>query len=309
MKQLVHLCFTSKDEVLCRSEEDYWMMISRIAQASIYYKTEVYAYSVMSNHVHLIVSTENSGAFIASIKKSYFQSFNYKYNRKGSFGENGYYKVHLQGHDHILAALVYVLKNPWHHSVSENPYDYPFSSMGLYFRRNNNEPILKSSEIAKKARLLNRNVVLPDRIKYGNNGKIMPESFVEIEMVESFFKTYNAFEYLTHRKNYKEITMSQLEANPEKTPITLESVEPLMNDEKIKDIENRNSYWNKKNDILSDIDVCKLIDKEYLIKYRKKSHTLLSKSEQLAICDDLLRKYQHRVTLKQINRCLRGNSY
>ncbi len=306
MKQLIHLCLTSHEEVICRTEEDYWMMISRIAQAAIYNNTEVYAYSIMSNHIHLIIATENPGRFVSSIKKSYLQSFNYKYKRKGGFGEKGFYLVHLQGLEHALAALVYVLKNPWHHSVMENPYDYPFSSMNLYFRRNSQVHTFSSSEVAKNARLLNRNVTLPDNLLYGEKGNIMPVSFVQVEMVEHLFKTYNAFEYLTHRKNYKDFTKTQMESTPDIKPVTLGSLEPLMNSEKIFTIESGNNYWNNRSDILSDMDLCKLIDTGYLVKYHKKSYTQLSQSEKLAIYNDIMRRYQYRVTVKQIKRCLGG---
>ncbi len=304
MKQLVHISYTSHEEVCCRTENDYWIMISRIAQAAIFTDTEIYAYSVMSNHVHLVVATDNPGRFVSSIKKSYVQSFNHKYKRSGRLGEEGFYQVHLKGRDHILTALVYVLKNPWHHSVSENPYDYPFSSMNLYFRRNRQEHTRRSFEVIKSARLLNRNVTLPDNLLYGENGNIMPISFVQVEMVEHLFKTYNAFEYLTHRKSYNDMTKTQQENHPDIKPITLKSLEPLMNSEKISAIESGSYYWNKRNDRLSDIDLCKLIDTKYLARYHKETYTQLSKQERLAISNELLRKYQYRLTVGQIKRCL-----
>ncbi len=87
MKILMHLCFSSKREVMCRCPRDYKMMISRIAQSSVYNDTAVLAYAVMSNHVHLIVQTDSETAFIRTLRSSYTQLFNLIFVRSGSFGD------------------------------------------------------------------------------------------------------------------------------------------------------------------------------------------------------------------------------
>ncbi len=301
MKQLMHICFTSKNEVLCRCERDCWMMVSRIAQAAVYNDTNVLAYSVMSNHVHLIVMTDRPERFVLSIRGSYNQSFNHIYRRRGALGEKGFFRLHIEGRQHSIAALTYVLQNPWHHKVMENPFDYPFSSMNLYFRRNREDYRLK--DVAKNARLLNRNVVLPETICYGDNGRVAPVSFVEVEMVENVFGTYNAFNYLTHRKNYDEMKNEQLLENDKIPYVSLRSVEPLLAADTISNLERGSYRWNKSNS-LSDLDLCKVIDTKFVPKCRKQSYAELTDNERNRIMMSILEKYRYRVTEEQLKRCL-----
>ncbi len=303
MKRLIHLCFTSKREVLCRSPRDYKMMISRIAQSAVYNDTSVLAYAVMSNHVHLIVQTERESEFIRTLRSSYTQSFNHLYRRKGSLGDEGFFRLELDGIRHQQDALTYVLQNPWHHQVTDNPFDYPYSSMGLYFRRNELEHLPSLIDIPKKKRLLNRNVKIKAPVKYSPSGLILPESFVQIRMVENIFGTYTAFHMLTHRKNYKEWKEKQQQENKSSPIVSFHSVEPLLAREQIKSIEENPNRWRRGTHI-TDLELCDLIDRRISEVYKYESYTQLSQQDKKSIVATLLAQFPYRITEEQIFRCL-----
>ncbi len=305
MKRLMHLCFTSKHEVLCRNPRDYKMMISRIAQSAIRNDTGILAYAVMSNHVHLVVQTEKEEKFIKTLRSSYTQSFNHIYKRKGSLGDEGFYRLELDGIQHQQDALTYVLQNPWHHKVTENPFDYPYSSMNLYYRRSYLEQPLHSADRDKNKRLLNRNVNINAPVEYGPSGMIAPESFIQLRMVENIFGTYTSFHMLTHRKNYKEWKDRQQQESQASPTVNLQSVEPLLAREHIRAIEENPYRWRKDKNFTDD-DLCRIIDGEILHKYKCEAYTQLQPRDKKSITSTLLAQYPYRVSEEQVLRCLGG---
>ncbi len=306
MKRLMHLCFTSKNEVMCRNPRDYKMMISRIAQSALRNDTCVLAYAVMSNHVHLIVQTEKEAKFIKTLRSSYTQSYNHIYKRKGSLGDEGFYRLELEGIQHQQDAITYVLQNPWHHKVTDNPFDYPYSSMGLYYRRNHLEQPIHTSDRDKNKRLLNRNVNVNAPVEYSSSGMIVPESFTQLRMVENIFGTYTSFHMLTHRKNYKEWKDRQLQESQSSPIVTFHSVEPILTKEHIRSIEEAPYRWHKGKHF-SDDDICRIIDGELLYKYKCETYTQLHPRDKKSIVVNLQEKYPYKVTEEQILRCLGGN--
>ncbi len=301
----MHLCFTSRHEVLCRNPHDYKMMISRIAQSAEYNDTGVLAYAVMSNHVHIIVQTDKEAAFIKTLRSSYTQSFNHIYKRRGKLGDRRFYRLELEGIHHQQDAITYVLQNPWHHKVIDNPFDYPYSSMNLYYRRNYLEHPPYSAERQKNKRLLNRNVDINAHIEYGPSGMIVPDSFLELRMVENIFGTYTSFHMLTHRKNYKEWKDKQQHENHSSPSVNFQSVEPLLTREHILAIEENPYRWHKGKN-LTDMDLCRIIDTEFLDKYQCETYTQLQSHNKKAIIAALLSKYPYQVTEEQILRCIGG---
>ncbi len=306
MKRLMHLCFTSKHEVICRNSRDYKMMISRIAQSAVYNDTGILAYAVMSNHVHLVVQTEKEDAFIKTLRSSYAQSFNHIYMRKGRLGDKGFYRLELEGIQHQQDAITYVLQNPWHHKVTDNPFDYPYSSMNLYYRKNHLEQPPHSANRDKNKRLLNRNVNINASVEYGPSGMVIPESFMQLRMVENIFGPYTSFHMLTHRKNYREWKYRQQQENGTSPIVSLHNVEPLLARDHIQAIEENPYRW-RKGQNLTDMDLCRIIDGEILRKYKCETYIKLPHHCKKSIVSTLLAEYPYRVTEEQILRCLGGH--
>lgn len=300
----MHLCLTSKKEVFCRNHKDYQTMISRIAQAAVYNDTNILAYAIMSNHAHLIVQTDREERFIRTLKLSYTRSFNSNHKHTGKIFDKSFYRLELKGIAHQQDAITYVLQNPWHHNVAENPYDYPYSSMYLYYKEYR-QPL--HHHVRKCKRLINRNVKLDAALEYGVNGEILPESFVEVQMVENIFGSYNAFQYLTHRKNHKEWKERQeqenISTNENAPEVTLNSIEHLLTRKEIENIENNPQYWRKKKRI-SDIELCHTIDSRIQKDYKIASYTQLSKANRDECLSSLLSEFSFRTSESQIKRCL-----
>ena len=129
-----HICFTSHNEVLCRSYKDYCMMFNCIAQAVFKTGSSLLAHAIMSTHVHMIAVCADPSNLVMRIRTSYTQMFNHRYKRKGTLGDKAFFCSKLEGRRHIAAAISYVIRNPYHHEVCANLYSYPFSSVNQYFK-------------------------------------------------------------------------------------------------------------------------------------------------------------------------------
>ena len=230
-----HLCFTSHKEVLCRDYSDYATLFNCIAQGIINTNSKLLSYIIMSNHVHLGAITDKSSGLVQRIRSSYTQMFNHKYGRKGQLGDPSYFQLNLEGRLHIAACLSYISRNAWHHGVCANPFDYPFSSANLYFKKSTS--ILPCTELtqdaARRARLVRENNVIPKSLSFDRFGQISPADIVETDIVEGYFGSYRAFDFNLHRVNYDKWKEEQLSENPDVPHIDLQTVEPLMSPDQI----------------------------------------------------------------------------
>ena len=94
----------------------------------------LYAFVLMSNHVHLLLETPKDpiARIMQMLNFTYTQYFNKKYNKVGHLFQ-GRYKSYLCDKDNYLLGLVrYIHKNPVRAGLVENPDEYSWSSQGDY---------------------------------------------------------------------------------------------------------------------------------------------------------------------------------
>ena len=305
--KIYHLCYTSHGEVLCRKFLDYCMLFNCIAQATIWTDAQLLAYSIMSNHVHLIVITEHPAAYVQRIRSSYTQMFNRRYHRKGTLGDSSFFCLELNGRHHIAAVLSYVLRNPSSHEVCVNPYDYPFSSIGLYFKSLIVSPGQQKrwrevkGKKGMRSRLISVTNSLPEWVDIDSDGQINPAQIVCSDLVEGYFGSYNAFNFGLNRRDSEQWNNQQMNDEQPSDPVTLASIEPYLSAEEVSRILRQNPGWIKEKRV-KDIDVCGIIDNEFVSRYHKNSYACLSTPEKLEIARKLFKN--RNVTARQVERCL-----
>ena len=292
--KIYHLCYTSHGEVLCRKYLDYCMLFNCIAQATIGTDAQLLAYAIMSTHVHLIVITEQPAAYIQRIRSSYTQMFNRRYRRKGTLGEPSFYSVELIGRRHVTAAISYVLRNPVHHELTSNPYDYEFSSIGLYFRKETRRPEDMRPKKATKpfATIIRRDnrQRLPEGLIFDETGQIEPSQLVNSAVVEGFFGSYAAFDYGLQRRDYQVWETEQLQDRDGQSAITVGIIEPYLSGKDLERILTQSKQWAREKPIL-DMDICAVVDEKYVSGYGKESYAQLTDSEKVSIADSVKRQY------------------
>ena len=310
MRAPYHYCYTSHGEVLCRDDEDFCRLLCRIAQISETMNAGIFAYALMSTHAHQIIETDNLPEFSRRLRHSYTSTFNKKYHRKGPLGEKNFFSLELRGIEHKAAAISYVLKNPVHHQVCVNPFSYPYSTAGLYFGSAvgkagcGSGTVLTQKErvhetLARK--LLRRSKPLTDLLRLDDRGSIDPASFVEYKAVETIFGTYNAFQYNLHRRDYEEWKQQQKQDGTDDEPVTLGSIEPWMSREEVEAFERKSKHWYRE-EAVSDMELCRIIDTDIINRYGRKSYWHLTEDEKKETAQWLMENFN--ASEAQVCRCL-----
>lgn len=84
MKETFHICHSSHDEVMFRSEEDLIIGFNYLAVTALENDSALLADGFLSTHHHEVVRTDDPIALGRRNRYSYTRYFNSKYHRKGS---------------------------------------------------------------------------------------------------------------------------------------------------------------------------------------------------------------------------------
>ena len=301
MKESYHTCFTSHSEVLFRNDEDHRMFVNLLALAAFRNDAEVLADAEMSTHVHLNVFTNEPVAFASTLRQSYTKWFNRRYGREGRFGEKGFYLLRIEGHYHQMVAENYILRNGLHHGVAPTAFAYPYCSVRELFSEDLGFPTAPMGTYSKgeMAFFLPRHAEFPDEYEMDENGMITRRSFMEIRKAEQYYVTPRNYLYQMNRLTDESWLKEQAADNCDQKPVTLADIEQAEDNAVSRMLKNENARGFNKS-IMQDLDVCKLIDGNYLGS--APSVYVMTESQRERIFRALL--YEHRLPEKQIRRCL-----
>lgn len=301
--RLYHLCFTSHQEVLCRRHSDYVRLFNSMAQAAINTGSLLITENIMSNHLHLALITSDTGRFMQRLRSSYTQMFNDRYRRVGMLGDPGYFKLELKGRQHVTAAFSYILRNPSHHRLCANPFTYPYSPVLLYFNNHKTHIFNSDSDLsdARSHRTIRRKNQVPGNVRFDVSGMMDMAAVINTEVLEGYFGSYRAFQYGLNRTDYDRWEREQENDCPGVSPVTLASIEPHLPAQTVRDMMTQNMAWLKEAGI-TDMDLCTLIDGQYLSDFHKQSYTELTVEEKIKIARHIREGLY--VSVWQLGRCL-----
>ena len=94
----------------------------------------LYAYCLMSNHVHLLIQEkeERIGETIKRLVVAYARYYNKKYNRNGHLFQDRFRSEPVNDMSYFLVLLRYIHQNPIKAGLTNNLHDYPWSSWREY---------------------------------------------------------------------------------------------------------------------------------------------------------------------------------
>lgn len=264
----------------------------------------------MSNHIHCGVIAEETGPLVKSFRNGYNKYFNNKYGREGGLGEMRYFCLELQGVRHILAALSYILRNGLHHGLSLTPFGYPFCSSNSLFRRDlgkTAETELLSSPNEIREHLPAHFGLYPTRYKMSKEGIFLRESVADVSYVELLYVSPKSFLYYMNRRTSEAWLQEQEKDENGITPVSLNQIEEgVFQEGLMPEASMSRMLINERGAFalppFSDIDVCTLIDKTFVPKYKRDSVYLLTEGEKKDIASVLAGKFK--IGDNQLQRCL-----
>lgn len=121
-------------EMLFLENSDHLFMLKLIKEKSRIFLFDVYGFVLMSNHIHLQIrlNKANLSEAMKSLFQEYAQFFNAKYERKGHVFCGAYREALCLDDSYALATSIYIHLNPVRAGMAGDPFDYRWSSCGLY---------------------------------------------------------------------------------------------------------------------------------------------------------------------------------
>ncbi len=115
-------------------DEDRRRFISTLFEKAPEENTDIYAYCLMSNHVHLLLHDEyyNIARLMKRINVSFVYYFNKKYKRVGHLFQDRFKSEIVCNDDYLLAAVRYIHNNPVKAGLVNSPERYLWSSYNDY---------------------------------------------------------------------------------------------------------------------------------------------------------------------------------
>lgn len=119
-------------QVVFAAEEDYQRYVRDLRELKDAFGVKVYAYCLMTNHVHLLVAPGKSVAGLGQLMKALAaRATRYRNKlegRPGTLWESRYKSSVVQTENYLLACCRYIELNPVRACMVADPADYPWSS-------------------------------------------------------------------------------------------------------------------------------------------------------------------------------------
>lgn len=127
-----HIIQRGNNRAVCfHAEEDYRRYLDDLAEQAKRFDCRIHAYVLMTNHVHLLLTPEQShsaGQMMKHLGQRYVQYVNRVYRRSGTLWEGRFRSCLVQSEDYVLACYRYIELNPVRAEMVRHPRDYQWSS-------------------------------------------------------------------------------------------------------------------------------------------------------------------------------------
>ena len=126
-------------QAIFEDEEDYRKFIETLKDYKAISGYNVFAYCLMSNHIHLLLQfgKEELDIIIKRIAGSYVYWYNWKYYRKGHLFQDRFKSEPIEDDAYFLTVLRYIHQNPLKLGIVEKLDEYEYSSYNEYRKDSN----------------------------------------------------------------------------------------------------------------------------------------------------------------------------
>lgn len=122
-------------------ESEYEKFIDYIQKARDKCEFTIYAYCLMTNHIHLLIKThtdtQNVGDIVRRITVGYAQYHNFQNGRTGHLFQNRFRSEIIESDAYFLEVIRYIHQNPLKAGMVKNIEDYQWSSINAYLGTGN----------------------------------------------------------------------------------------------------------------------------------------------------------------------------
>ena len=165
--QYFHICSDgTKIDWLFKDDSDFISGINRIGLCTLLSKVEIYAYTMMDNHIHILLSGTMSMCkeFIIKYKLLTGKWIRNKYG--GNFDSRNFIikAIRVSSPEYLLNVLAYIDRNIINTNYPFLPSEYPWGSARFLFkdRRHINVIPLSEMTMTEKRLRFNTHIEIPD---------------------------------------------------------------------------------------------------------------------------------------------------
>lgn len=221
------------DRIWFRDEEDFKVGMNLVAILACSFPVEILSFTLMSNHVHFVLagSYEQVERFIIEFKRRYAQHARKKYGVKEFLRGNGTDIRPLDGTEESQEwGIAYVQMNCVAANICLSPTNYPWGTGNAFFKVGRAQGRrLDSFSGRARMRLLHSEQKLPPDLIVGEEGYILPESYVNVERVEAIFRTPKRMNYFLQNSSKAKRRLAMAESPSFSDQLVLSAIHDLCN--------------------------------------------------------------------------------
>ncbi len=152
------ICRGNQRQAIFRSDADRGYYLERLEEYRQRYGFKVYAYVLMSNHVHLLIETGKVGLskIMQGLQLRYTGYYNRKYKKVGHLFQGRYKAILCDRQAYLLELVRYLHLNPGRMRAPTDPWRYRWSSHGAYLGKSGLVKVEASAVLAALAESVGR---------------------------------------------------------------------------------------------------------------------------------------------------------
>ena len=196
-------------------DDDFKTGMNYVATVAFLLGVRVIAFILMSNHVHFVLecTREQAVRFITEFKRLYSRYLNQKHGTKELLRDNGVDIQELRlGDESLERAIAYIQMNCVAANICLEPAAYPWGTGRTFFQVSAKRgQCLGTLSARKKNKLLHSKMILPAGWMLGEDGYILPESYVPVKFVESLFRSPRRMQYFLQNSSKAKRVLDRIE--------------------------------------------------------------------------------------------------
>lgn len=137
---IYHIILRSvNQQIIFEEKSDYSKFLFILSDCKQNYDFDVYAYCLMSNHVHLLIKThsDNLSSIFQSLGTRFCRWYNQKYQRFGHLFQERFFSAPIETEHYFLSVLLYIHENPIKGNLCQYATEYQWSSCSAYYGKQN----------------------------------------------------------------------------------------------------------------------------------------------------------------------------
>lgn len=138
-------------EDIFRDYADRIGYLNRLKRYKEKFKIEIYAYCLMTNHVHLVIydNGQDISKFMQGLSLSYAIYFNKKYNRCGHVFQGRFTSLMVRSDEYFVYVSKYIHRNPVKANIVDDALQYNWSSFKAYIKEKDKLEIVSTNRLLK----------------------------------------------------------------------------------------------------------------------------------------------------------------